>query len=38
MYMQKDDCGLQTHQTVTTLKRATALEIITVSPILYIHC
>ncbi len=32
------DCGLQTYQTVTILKRATTLEINTISPILYIHC
>ena len=32
------DCGLQTYQTVTILKRATTLEFTTNSPILYIHC
>lgn len=32
------DCGLQTYQIVTILKRATTLEITTISPILYIHC
>ena len=32
------DCGLQTYQTVTILKRATTLEITTITPILYIHC
>lgn len=32
------DCGLQTYQTVTKLKRATALEFAAISPILYIHC
>jgi hypothetical protein len=32
------DCGLQTYQTVTILKRATTLEFTTISPILYIHC
>ena len=31
------DCGLQTYQTVTTLKRATAFEFTTITPILYIH-
>jgi hypothetical protein len=32
------DCGLQTYQTVTILKRATAVEFTTITPILYIHC
>jgi hypothetical protein len=32
------DCGLQTYQTATKFKRATALEFTTTSPILYIHC
>jgi hypothetical protein len=32
------DCGLQTYQIVTILKRATALDFTTISPILYIHC
>jgi len=31
------DCGLQTYQTVTILKRATTVEFTTISPILYIH-
>ena len=29
------DCGLQTYQIVTILRRATTLEVTTVSPILY---
>jgi hypothetical protein len=32
------DCGLQTYQTATILKRATTLKFTTISPILYIHC
>jgi hypothetical protein len=32
------DCGLHTYQPVTKLKRATALEFTTISPILYLHC
>src|SRR5690554_2240618 len=32
------DCGLQTYQTVTILKRATTYEFTTIQPILYIHC
>jgi len=32
------DCGLQTYQTVKILKRATTLEINTISAILFIHC
>jgi len=32
------DCGLQTYQIVTILKRATAVEFTAISPILYILC
>jgi hypothetical protein len=32
------DCGFQTNQTVTKLKRATATKFSTITPILYIHC
>lgn len=32
------DCGFQSYQTEIKMKRATALEFITISPILYIHC
>ena len=32
------DSGLQTYQTVTILKRATAVEFTTILPILYILC
>jgi hypothetical protein len=32
------DCGFPTSQAVTKLKRATALEFTTISPILDIHC
>jgi hypothetical protein len=32
------DCGLQTYQTVTILKRAKTAEFTTITPILYIHC
>ena len=32
------DCGLQTYQTVTKLKRAETVEFTTITPILYIQC
>lgn len=32
------DCGLQTYQAATILKRATTPKFTTISPILYIHC
>lgn len=38
VYANVGDCGLQTYQTVTILKRATAFDFSTIPPILYIPC
>ena len=32
------DCGLQTYQIVTLFEHDTALDLTTITPILYIHC